>query len=49
MPLDGSVNRDMSAFGFPPYLGLQQQVTPTWLMMEKMAQRNVIVVDVHKD
>ena len=49
-PLDGAVNPDTSAFGFPPYLGLPQQVQSSNIIYFRhdgkiMAERNCVVVD----
>ncbi len=48
--MDGAANPDISAFGFPAYLGLPQEIVviSNMLMTEEMAERNV-VVDVYED
>ena len=48
-PLDGAVNPDTSAFGFPPYLGLPQQVQSSNILYFRhdgkiMAEINCVVV-----
>ena len=48
-PLDGAVNRDTSAFGFPLYLGLPQQVQSSNIIYFRhdrkiMAEINCVVV-----